>query len=74
MTIHLLNGDGKADRREELLLMDETIVAVDQANGAERDIILGEDSNFKADDHGWELFGNSSVIPPSVPTTITDRQ
>jgi len=72
VTIHLLYGDSKADRREELVLMDEVVAAVDQANGAERDIILGGDFNFEADDRGWQLSGFSPVILPSVPTTITE--
>ena len=72
VTIHLLYGDSKADRREELLLMDEVVAAVDDSNGAERDIILGGDFNFEADDYGWELSGHNPVIPPSVPTTITE--
>lgn len=72
ITIHLLYGDSVGDRREELVLLDEVIAAVDSANGPEADILLTGDFNFPADDQGWELEGYEAIVAPSTPTTITE--
>lgn len=72
VTVHLLYGDSKADRREELVLLDEVVAAVEEANGPENDIILAGDFNFAADDHGWELSGYEPIVSPATPTTITE--
>lgn len=72
VTIHLLFGDSAADRREELVLMDEVLAAVDEANGAEADVMLLGDFNFPADDGGWQLDGWVPAIAPTQKTTITE--
>ena len=73
VTIHLLYGDSAADRREELILLDEVLAAVDEANGAEADVMLLGDFNFPADDGGWQLDGWEPTVAPTQKTTISER-
>ncbi|MBW1765001.1 MAG: endonuclease/exonuclease/phosphatase family protein, partial [Deltaproteobacteria bacterium] len=55
VTIHLLFGKNKADRRQELILLDEVLQVVQQGNGAEADVILLGDYNFGSNDIGWQV-------------------
>lgn len=68
--IHVLWGNSKAERREEIMLLDDVMVYVDKMNGPENDNILLGDFNFPADDHGWEMGDYTAAIPPGVATTI----
>lgn len=72
ITIHLLYGDSKSHRRQELVLLDEVVDFVDFLDGEEEDQILLGDFNFDADDPGWELERMLPVVPPELKTTITD--
>jgi endonuclease/exonuclease/phosphatase family metal-dependent hydrolase len=72
ITIHLLYGSGKNERRRELVLLDDVVRAVDFLDGAEEDQILLGDFNFDADDPGWQCTRMVPVVAPEVKTTITD--
>jgi len=69
-TIHLLYGDRKSDRRKELVLLDEVVEAVQEANGPEDDVILLGDFNFGPTDQGWQLEGYIPLFKPPIKTTI----
>ena len=71
-TIHLLFGDSQADRRRELVYMDEVVRSVQSANGDEQDVILLGDFNFPPDDRGWQLNGWTAVFQPPTKTTVGD--
>ncbi len=72
-TMHLLYGSSERERRQELLLMDEVVASVQNANGAEADVILLGDFNFPPDDEGWQLSGWTPAIRPPAKTTVGDR-
>lgn len=71
-TIHLLFGSSPSERREELVLMDEVVASVQEANGAEQDVLLMGDFNFPPDDRGWQLTRWTAVIGPPLRTTVGD--
>ncbi len=72
ITIHLLYGSGKRERRRELVLLDDVVRVVDFLDGAEEDQILLGDFNFDADDSGWQFTRMVPVVASDVKTTITD--
>ena len=71
-TIHLLFGDSRRERREELVFMDEIVESVQTANGDEQDVILLGDFNFPPDDEGWQLGGWTPLFMPPTKTTVGD--
>lgn len=73
ITIHLLYGKSKTDRRRELVLLDEVVDSVDFLDGEEEDQILLGDFNFDADDRGWQIDRMQPVLGAEVKTTISDR-
>ncbi len=69
---HILYGNSKNERREEIRHLDDLVYYIDSINGPENDVILLGDFNMPASDHSWELEGFTPVIDPSWKTTITD--
>lgn len=72
ISIHSIYGAFVHDRRAEISLMDDILTLVDEANGAEEDVILLGDFNMPADDYSWEMEGFTNLIPPHMKTTITE--
>lgn len=72
-TIHLLYGSSERERRRELVFLDEVIASVQNANGAEADVILLGDFNFPPDDEGWQLGRWTPAIRPPAKTTVGDK-
>lgn len=72
ISIHVLWGDSKAQRREEIRLLDDVLEAVERAMADERDILLVGDFNFDTTDEGWEITGYVPLLGPAVKTTISD--
>lgn len=72
VTVHILFGDSKADRREEIRLLDDVMELIDSSNGSEEDVILMGDFNMSSNDHGWQMDNYTPLILPSEKTTITD--
>lgn len=74
-TIHLLFGENQADRRPELLLLDD-VYRDTKAQDSEDDILIMGDFNFDPDDIGWaELKAEDNMlhaINPPEKTTIAD--
>ena len=75
-TIHLLYGDSQADRRPELLVLDD-VYRGERDSGSEKDILICGDFNFDPDDVGWAELkaedGISFAIGPPMKTTIGDK-
>ena len=75
-TIHLLYGDSEADRRPELLALDD-VYTDERDSGKEKDILICGDFNFAPDDAGWaELKAEDDIsfaIGPPMKTTIADK-
>ena len=69
---HILFGDSKSDRREEIVLLDDLMALIDALNGDEGDLILLGDFNMPASDNGWEMAGYTPLVSPGLKTTITD--
>lgn len=72
ITIHAIYGDSINDRRAEIAVLDDVLANVDEANGAEADVLLMGDFNLPADDDAWDLVGYEYLVSPSIKTTITD--
>ena len=72
ISIHVLWGDSKAQRREEIRLLDDVLAAVERAMTDERDILLVGDFNFDSADEGWEITGYVPLLGPALKTTISD--
>ena len=72
-TIHLLYGKNQAERRKELILMDEVLAIAQKANGREDDLILLGDFNFGPDDHGWQVGKLGYINLINAKTTVGSR-
>ena len=72
--IHVIYGDTISDRRAEVSLLDDVILAVKTANARENDIILVGDFNLESDDLAWQMnaIGYQPLVDPTQKTTITD--
>ena len=74
-TIHVLFGDNEAERRLELLLLDD-VYRLERDAGGERDIFICGDFNFGPHDSGWSELkaedGMAFAIAPPAKTTIKD--
>lgn len=76
LTIHLLYGKSKNDRRPELERLAQVYDYAQAADPGEQDIILLGDFNFAPDDHGWHnltrLPTMTALLNDPVRTTVTD--
>lgn len=76
LTIHLLYGKSKKDRRPELLELGQVYDYVQRSDTNEQDIILLGDFNFAPDDHGWQnltrLPTMTALLNKPIKTTVTD--
>lgn len=74
-TVHILFGNNQAERRPELLLLDDVYRSV-RDSGAGNDVIICGDFNFPPDDVGWnQLLQEDSMqfaIAQPARTTIAD--
>jgi endonuclease/exonuclease/phosphatase family metal-dependent hydrolase len=73
VSVHIIYGDSITQRRTEVSALAEILMAVDTANGSEADILLVGDFNLPPDDQAWDLPTYRPLVPPDMPTTITDR-
>lgn len=76
VTIHLLYGKSKTDRRPELERLSEVYAYAQDSDPGEQDIILLGDFNFSPDDRGWKSLTQLPTMTPLITapqkTTITD--
>ena len=75
ISIHIIWGDGIAERRAEALLLDDIYLSVQNID-AENDILLMGDFNLGPDDKGFvELLEipDMIVVNGKIPTSIKDR-
>ena len=75
ITIHSIYGDIVADRRAEALVLDDVYRFVQDLDG-ENDILLMGDFNLPPDDKGFEellALEGMTAINTSIPTSIKDR-
>ncbi len=77
ITVHVLFGKSKAERRPEIVALARVFLEIQAANPDEQDVLLLGDFNFSADDIGFrELLDTPSmtyVINPTTKTTIGDK-
>jgi hypothetical protein len=73
VTVHVLYGDGPADRRPEIARLDDVLRWADEHNGPEEDVLLVGDFNVDVADRAWEMAPWVGLVPPDTMTTITDR-
>ncbi|MFP4551731.1 MAG: endonuclease/exonuclease/phosphatase family protein [Spirochaetales bacterium] len=72
VTVHVIYGDSKTQRRAEVSLLDDIVEAVNWANGSEEDVLLLGDFNLDPTDEAWQMTGYAPLIPPTTATTISD--
>jgi endonuclease/exonuclease/phosphatase family metal-dependent hydrolase len=72
VSIHVLFGNSKDERREEIAYLDDVMELVLQTDEGEHDIILVGDFNVHGQDHSWEMAGYRPLVDPDQKTTITD--
>ncbi|MCB1318992.1 MAG: endonuclease/exonuclease/phosphatase family protein, partial [Leptospiraceae bacterium] len=76
LTIHVLYGKNKNERRPELEALAKVYEYAQNADPGEQDIILLGDFNFSPDDRGWNALTRLPTMTPLITapqkTTITD--
>lgn len=75
LTVHVLFGNSKSQRRGELEHLAECAAQVLKNNGAERDLIVCGDFNFDPADDGWaplRALGFSALLHSPITTTVGD--
>lgn len=72
VSIHVLFGNSKDERRQEISYLDDVMELVLQTDAGEQDIILVGDFNMDGQDHSWEMAGYRPLVSPDQKTTITD--
>lgn len=76
VTIHVLYGSSKAERRPEVKKLAAVYQRIQDEDPAEQDIILLGDFNFPPTDEGFDNLKSistmTSLIAPPLKTTITD--
>ncbi|MCD4781796.1 MAG: endonuclease/exonuclease/phosphatase family protein [Candidatus Omnitrophica bacterium] len=76
VTIHLLYGRNKEERRPELIKLAQVYEMIQKKYPNENDIIMLGDFNFSPDDKGWNRIKKyhtmTYLIRPPAKTTVTD--
>lgn len=76
LTIHLLFGKSKSDRRPELKYLAQAYEDIKKSDPKEKDVIVLGDFNFPPTDVGWSQLKDhqsmTHLISPPAKTTITD--